>query len=167
MTKALTKAAGLFCFRGGCAPALLLWEEKWLIMWRFLIWCWQIETQPGSQPENLFRKKYTKPSTHLPLPGPRNKELNNKTEGLQSEIYINVHCWTWAVFHFLSDSVWTVLLLSETEISEGIMPFYMPPKIRNSEKDALCLKNVLVFLNLKIFCPKKCMCLVRMDMCCF
>lgn len=29
------------------------------------------------------------------------------------------------------------------------MPFYMPPKIRNSEKDASCLKNVLDFLDLK------------------
>lgn len=49
------------------------------------------------------------------------------------------------------DAVQNVLLFLNTSISEGIMSFYMPPKIRNSEKDASCLKDVLDFLDLKYY----------------
>lgn len=102
-----------------------------------------------SQAENLFKKKYIKPPpTHCATNSPTIK-LRACAQKFILRALLDMRC-----FEFPERCCMECALISNTSISEGIAPFYMPPKIRNSEKDASRLKDALDFLDLKYSAPR-------------
>lgn len=150
------------------ALTLLLWEEKWSVMWKLLIWCWQIkneqseETGLRSQLENLFKKKYIKPPIHPPC----NKQPNNKIDGLQLEIYIMC---TSGYEQFSVSLMMLNRMCSHSQICQfqkKSCHFICHQKLK-FRKRCTMPQECPRFSRFKILRPKTFICFVIVDICCF